>query len=605
MRPYWSRMVMAMLLAWLFGLTNASFVWVTKTIFERLDPKPKEEKASLQQSPTQAKLKAVQARVLEKLDPWLPLRGRPTSWQQILGGLLLLPLLVAVSRYIGYLATYCTQWVGERLIADLRVAVFSKLSTLSLDYFDRAQMGDLLTRINTDTIALHRCLTLGINDLIKEPFTVVVVFAALWVVSPTLTMMAVLFLPLCVVPLIILGRKIRRASMKITQASVNQTSLLVQALAAIRVIKAFNLEEAELARYRLFNRDSVRHTMKNVQARELVNPLIEVIAMLGVGALVVFVFYKQVSMPDLVSFFTGVVLMFTPIKKLANLPVTFAQASVGVERLLNVFGEKPTVKEPKQPKPLSGFRDKIEFNNVSFSYDSRRVLSNINLVIPRGCRLGVAGESGSGKSTLANLVMRFYDPTEGAITLDGIDLREYSTRDLHKLMAFVSQEIVVFDNTVAENIAMGRPGATRAEIEEAARMAFAHDFIICLPQGYDTPVGERGVLLSAGQRARLCIARAFVRNAPILIMDEATANLDSQAEAEVQAALDRLEQNRTVICIAHRLSTLAGMDEIIVLDKENGSIAERGTFQQLMERNGLFADMARKQGIFAAPKAQG
>ena len=223
------------------------------------------------------------------------------------------------------------------------------------------------------------------------------------------------------------------------------------------------------------------------------------------------------------------------------------------------------------------------------------MLHDISLEIPRGQKLGVAGESGSGKSTLLNLIFRFYDPTAGAIRFDGLDLREARIDDLRQQMALVSQEVVLFNETVAENIAYGKPGATRGEIEAAARAAFAHDFISQMPQGYDTPVGERGVTLSGGQRQRLAIARAFIRNAPLLVLDEATASLDSQAEAEVQTAIERLEENRTVICVAHRLSTLAKMDRIIVLSR--GQIVEQGAFDELLRRGGLFTGMAARQGI--------
>jgi subfamily B ATP-binding cassette protein MsbA len=418
------------------------------------------------------------------------------------------------------------------------------------------------------------------------------------VVNVKLTLLAVIFLPLCVLPLIILGRKVRKAIKNLTNVTVSQASLLVEALSAIRVVKAFGLEEQQSERYRDYVRQSVHHSMKNVQAKELVNPLMEVTGMLGLGLLIVVVFYKRVEMPDLVSFFTGVMVMFTPIKKLANIPVFFAQAGVGVQRLMQVFQEQPSVKEPASPKPLPPFAQGIVFENVSFAYRDQLVLQNINFTLPRGFKLGIAGESGCGKSTLVNLVFRFYDPTAGCVKIDGLDLREVASRDLRQQMALVSQEIVIFDTTIAENIACGKMGATPAEVEEAARMAYAHDFILQKEQGYATRAGERGVTLSLGQRQRLCIARAFIRNAPLLVLDEATASLDAQSESEVQAAIDRLEQNRTVICIAHRLSTLAAMDKIIVLDK--GRIIEEGTFKELLAQNGSFASMARKQGITSA-----
>jgi len=296
-----------------------------------------------------------------------------------------------------------------------------------------------------------------------------------------------------------------------------------------------------------------------------------------------------------VFYLTSVGLSYTPIKKIAGLHVLFQQTRVGVERLTHIMAEQPSIKENPQAKPVTGFHSAIEFANVSFSYGHAPVLKNINLEISRGKKIGVAGESGSGKSTLVNLVFRFYDPTGGAIKFDGLDLREARIDDLRKQMALVSQEIVLFNESVAQNIAYGKPDATRDEIEAAARAASAHEFISQLPQGYDTPIGEHGMTLSGGQRQRLAIARAFIRNAPLLVLDEATASLDSQAEAEVQGAIDKLEENRTVICVAHRLSTLAKMDHIIVLS--HGEIVEQGTFDELLRRGGVFAAMAARQGI--------
>ncbi|MEI7729870.1 MAG: ABC transporter ATP-binding protein [Verrucomicrobiota bacterium] len=609
MRQYWTRLATALMLSVLFGLSNASFVWVTKTLFERMatdhqatsavaSAKPAETAPAVVAPPAtdvRHYLKAINRYLLRWLDPWLPLMGRAIDWKQIVGGLLILPIMVAFSRYLGYLATYCTNWVSERVIADLRVAMLRKLNSLSLDYFNRSTMGDLTTRVNSDTAAVQRCMSLGFNDLIKEPITVISVFSALFFVDAKLTLLAIVFLPLCTLPLIYLGRKVRKAAKSVVSAVVSQASLLLEVLSGIRVVKAFGLEAEQELRYREYARQTVHHGMKGVQARELVNPLMETIAMFGLGLLITVIFYTRTSLPDLVGFLTGVIVMFTPIKKLANVGILFQQTSVGVDRLLQVMNEQPSVKEPVPPKSLNKFQTALNFDKVSFSYGQKPVLQDLSLVIPRGHKLGIAGESGCGKSTLVNLVFRFYDPTAGRVLLDGVDIREFSSHALRLQMALVSQEIVIFDQTVAQNIACGRTGATRAEVEFAAHQAYAHEFIMQLPQGYDSRVGERGVTLSVGQRQRLCIARAFVRNAPILVLDEATASLDSQAESEVQAAIDRLEENRTVICIAHRLSTLTTMDNIIVLGQ--GRILEAGTFDELLRRRGVFANMAQKQGI--------
>ena len=263
--------------------------------------------------------------------------------------------------------------------------------------------------------------------------------------------------------------------------------------------------------------------------------------------------------------------------------------------LRGVFDAQPTVQEVADAKALPRLREGLKFEAVDFSYGDEPVLRGFEVELPKGTKLGVVGESGAGKSTLVSLLLRFYDPTEGRITIDGVDIREVSFESLRGQMALVSQEIVIFDQSVADNIACGKLDATREEIIAAAKAANAHEFIEGLPEGYDTGLGEQGTRLSGGQRQRIAIARAFVREAPILILDEATASLDSKAESEVQGAIDRLEEGRTVVCVAHRLSTLRGMDRIIVL--ESGRVVESGGFAELMERNGEFAAMARKQGI--------
>ncbi len=612
LRPYWVRLFMGLLLGVFFGMANASFIGAAKTITDRFEPaQPKLADSATTTSNTISKhagrfdnvapgfkagLARLQQRVIAAIDPWLPRAGVPLDSRRIFGGLLFLPLLVLLRSSLDYGSSYCLGWVSERVIKDMRVDVMLKFSTLSLDFFNRAKTGDLLTRINADTAKLQNFLKNGTADIIKESVSIVSVILLLLWLNWQLTAFALVFLPACIVPLVILGRKVRRAARASVKAEVSQSSQLVELIGAMRIIKAYCLEEQQVKRYRQLARELVRHGMKGVKARELVNPLIEVISMLGVGALIVYIFKTQTSIGEFVGFLYGVMALFVSVKKLARVHVHSHQASVGVERLAEVMQQEPTVKEPLSPTPLKGFHSEIRFDNVSFGYvPDCMVVRDFTLVVPRGQKIGVAGASGSGKSTLVNLLYRFYDPVQGAISIDGVSLRELSFGNLRGLMALVSQEIVIFDQTVAENIALGKPDATRAEIEAAAREANAHEFIVRLPQGYDTRVGGRGATLSGGQRQRISIARAFVRNAPILVLDEATASLDSAAEAEVQRAIDHLAENRTVISIAHRLSTLAGCDRILVLDQ--GRIVEEGGFEELLKRGGAFSVMAARQGL--------
>ncbi len=603
-RRYWVRMVLGVLLGIVFGISNAAILGATKGLLSRVFP---EEKALTSSAPatTQSGLKARVAEIAESskakafpiVDPWLPLKDRKLDAKQIFGLVLFFPLLFAFRGYIGYLSSYCMGWVSERVVNDLRQDVFEKFSTLSLDFYNRATMGDLITHVHGDTQVLQRSLNLGVSDLVKEPVTIIFTLGYLLYTDWQLTLFVAAFMPICVIPISVLGRKMRRASKGNVQTAVEQQSLLVEFLGSIRLIKAYKLEKQATERFANHARRLVHHSMKQLQAKELTNPLIETIGAVGLGVLLVFILYMGKTGAELALFVGAVALIYTPIKKVAGLHVYFQQASVSIERLMRIFREQPTVKEPAVPKPLKKFAHEIRFENVTFAYNNQPVLRDFNLVVPYGMKLGVAGESGSGKSTLINLLFRFYDPQQGRVLIDGQDIREISTDDLRSQMALVSQDIVLFDQSIAENIACGRTGATRDEVEAAAKAAFAHDFILKLPQGYETRVGERGVLLSGGQRQRIAIARAFIRQAPILALDEATAALDAESEAQVQRAIDHLAEHRTVISVAHRLSTLASMDEIIFLS--HGRIIERGSFADLAVADGIFSNMARKQQVVA------
>jgi ABC-type multidrug transport system fused ATPase/permease subunit len=607
---YRSRLFAGILLGMLFGVSNATFVWATKTLIGRMTPTPTSTSV-VEAVPAREGSSAGNSKVAPSefhrirrdldhtvtawVDPWLPAMGRPIGWREVVGGLLLFPLLAGLRGSIGFLSAYCMAWVSERVVNDLRVDVFKKLSRLSLDYFNDATTGDALTRVSGDTTTLQRCMSHGFSDLITEPFAIMAIATALFILDPQLALAVVIFFPAVVLPVVILGRKARRASRASRKATVHQASQLVELLSGIRVIKAFGLEDRQIERFSKLSRDLLRNAMRGRKAKEQVNPIIETMAMVGIGLLVVYVSYRQSSIEHMAGFLTGLVLLYTPVKKLASLHMMLEQTSISVERIIHILGEQPSVQESPVPIRLARFERGIRFEGVTFAYRDQPVLRGVDLELRHGERIGVAGESGSGKSTLVNLLFRFYDPTQGTIRIDGHDLREVALADLSRLMALVSQEIVVFDLSVAENIACGRTGATGEEIEEAAKAANAHEFILRLPEGYDTRIGERGVTLSGGQRQRLSIARAFVRDAPILVLDEATASLDSAAEAEVQSAIERLEANRTVLCIAHRLSTLANMDRIVVLDA--GRVIEEGSFDGLLRKGGPFAAMAARQGI--------
>jgi ATP-binding cassette, subfamily B, bacterial MsbA len=600
---YWGRLCAGVLLGVLFGLSNASFAWATKTLVQRFKAPDNLQVRQANLSPAKKvtwvdeRIARIERSASAAADRWLPRIGMPMTWQMMLGLLLFLPLLVAVRSGTDYGSSYCMGWVSERVINDLRFDILEKLTSLSLGFFTRATTGDLLTRINSDAHKLQRALKQGAADLLKESMSVATLLTALLWINWQLTLLTFAFIPLCLGPLLILGRKARKAAGASRIAEILQTGHFVEFVNGVRIVKAYNLEGTLMERYRKLTRELVRQGMKGIKAKELVNPLVEVISMLGLGVLVVFIFKTGTTLDDFVGFLTAVMFFFLSVKKLSGVHIIFEQANPSVARLHDILQQQPTVREPERPVALSRFQKELRFENVTFAYEDRVVIQDFTLVIPRGARVGIAGASGSGKSTLVNLLLRFYDPRSGRITIDGVDISHTTFIDLRSLMALVSQDVVLFDTSVADNIAQGKPGATHLEIETAARDAYAHEFIMQLPQGYDTRVGERGITLSTGQRQRISIARAFIRNAPILILDEATASLDSQAEAEVQRAIDHLSENRTVISVAHRLSTLSNCDRVVVLAQ--GRIIEQGGFHDLLRGDGPFAAMARRQGIDA------
>jgi subfamily B ATP-binding cassette protein MsbA len=531
----------------------------------------------------------------QTLDPWLPLRDRPINGQQIFGAFFFITFLTTARGLLNYLSTYFMNWANERMIQDMRCAVVEKLNSLSLSFFNRSATGDLITRIDQDTGNLQRAFVLGMPDLVKEPFTLLFVCSWLLYLDWRLALSLFVFLPACVIPMIILGKKVKKVSVKQRQTGVTQSSLILQVLANIRVVKAFGLEKVQGDNYRTLSNQLVSHNIRANKTKTMVNPIIESVSGVAMGGLLVYIFYAGYDLSKIAGFMLALGICFSPIKKLANLNMLLQQTSVGVNRLLELFAERPAVEERTDGTHLAGFREKIEFRNVSFSYGGAPVLKNLNLTIPFGSKVGLVGESGSGKSTLVNLLFRFYDVSEGQIMMDGHDLRDMKLASLRQQMALVSQEVLLFNRSVAENIAYGKTGAGRQEIEAAAKAAYADHFIRELPEGYDTLVGEWGSRLSGGQRQRVALARAFVRKAPILVLDEATAALDSDSEKEIQEAIDALSRDQTVISVAHRLATLRSMDLIVVM--ENGSMVEHGSFSELLKKDGIFKRLAAHQGI--------
>ena len=608
---YWPRFALGIFLALLFGASNGIFTLGVYALTHRLDDPAHVEKLSEKGRQTQemiregdkprvhgieAKKMDFQQRAYALLDPWLPLKGRPLDWKQCFGGLFFLPLGVIIRGVLGYFSSYLLAWSGQRITNDVKRDAFRKISSLSLDFFQKTTTSELITRIEADSAGLNNFLRLGLSDLIKEPSTILFVLASLLLFNWKFTLISLAFAPLCMIPTRMVSRKIKDLGRRDFAVNVGRSNITMESFQNVRITKAYGLEEVHTNAFYDRAKQSAHLNMKSVQSREMLNPIVQTLNALGVSAVILYAVWTHCDYATISTFIVALMLFYTPFKKLSGIGVYITQMTISLERLMALFKWQPSVKEAENPVPFTEFKSEIEFQHVGFSYGHGEVLNEVSFCLARGRRLGLAGESGSGKSSLLNLLFRFYDPTAGTILIDGIPLPQMSLADLRFHLALVSQDILLFNCTVGENIAYGKIGATREEIIAAAREAYAHEFIEALPQGYDTALGEKGLRLSGGQRQRIAIARAFVRNAPILVLDEATASLDSQSEAEVQRAIDHLAENRTVICVAHRLSTLRAMDQILVLDR--GRIIESGSFDQLLAQRGVFTAMAARQSIY-------
>jgi ATP-binding cassette, subfamily B, bacterial MsbA len=505
----------------------------------------------------------------------------------------LIPLAVLTRGILSYLNSYLMNWVAIRAIGELRVRLFEHLLSLPLSFFNRTSTGELMSR-NGDVAVLQNTIAVSMVTLIREPVRLAGFATILFAVNWKLACMALVVLPVCVIPIAVYSRKVRKSSAAIQTELAGLGKVMHEAFTGTRIIKAYNLEHMVVEQFQERIKQFIRHYMRVVRSTETPGPLIEFLGSIGVAAIIIYLAGTAGS-AEFLGFVLSVLAMYSPIKALTRLHSQMAQAQAANQRVFELLATTSTLPEPVHPVPLNAANADIGFDGVSFDYGegpapgllkSMAVLRDIQLHVQPGQMIALVGSSGSGKTTLTNLLLRFYDPTEGAVRIGGIDLRQLALRDLRSQIAVVTQEVILFNDTIANNISAGRPGATQAEVEEAAKHAHAHDFIMDKPGGYDSVIGEKGVTLSGGQRQRIAIARAIIKKAPILVLDEATSSLDNESERAVQAALDELMQGRTTICIAHRLSTVRHADLIIVMDQ--GRILEKGRHAELMERGGAY-----------------
>jgi len=524
--------------------------------------------------------------------------------------LYLVPLVVIVLYVVkggcSYGQSYLMQYVGQRIITQYRIDLYAHLQKLSLSYYDRVPTGELMSRITNDVNQIQGAVSSVVTGLLRELFTVIGLIVVLFWRDWFLAIFAVGVFPICAIPLVKFGRRLRKISHRSQETMADVSVLLHETISGARIVKGFCREQYEIER---FSREAFRLfvlRMKDVSTRAMSSPLMEFLGGIAIAGILFYGGWQVIegrSTPGtFFSFLTALIMLYEPVKHLSGLNNEIQNGLASASRVYAVLDTKPEILDPPQAVTLPRLSREIEFRGVGFSYrPGEPVLEDIDLRVPAGQVLALVGSSGGGKTTLVNLLPRFYEVSRGAILIDGVDIRQASLASLRGQIAIVTQQVVLFNDTARNNIAYGRPEATQAEIEAAAQAAYALDFIQRLPQGFDTNIGEAGVLLSGGERQRLSIARALLADRPILILDEATSSLDTESEMYVQKALENLMQGRTTFVIAHRLSTIQRADRIIVMS--GGRIVEEGGHQDLLARGGLYHRLHQMQ--FAVDRGLG
>ncbi|NOY81400.1 MAG: ABC transporter ATP-binding protein [Kiritimatiellaeota bacterium] len=525
--------------------------------------------------------------------------GRLT-WQFMLLMALGFPFFYLIKSGALFVNRYFMRWVGARVVMDLRNELFEHLQQQSLAFFGRRDVGDLISRCTNDAMLVETAVSGTIADLSRAPveilasITFVVIYARENGMLGPVGLLLLAF-PLSVVPIIVLGRLVKKFTLRSLRRISGVVTRMQENFTGIRVVKAFHTEKAEAERFRSMNAKYFREVIHALRAQLLMTPLMEFAGAVAAVLFLVFCYTRRIQMSQFIPMGFAAMTAYRPMKQLARIQASVQRAGAAAERIFSLLDLHTALPEAATPVRVSEFKDRIVFDCVSFRYDpeSADVVRGLCFEMPRGTVTAFVGETGAGKTTVANLLARFYDPTDGRVLLDGLDLREIETASLRRLIGVVTQETILFNDTIANNIAYGSPEATREQIEKAAAEANAHDFIVADPEGYDRVVGEKGFRLSGGERQRIALARAILRDPPILILDEATSSLDTVTERLVQEAINRVMEHRTVFAIAHRLSTIKHADRIFLLD--GGRIVEQGTHAELYAAGGRYRHLCDMQ----------
>ena len=568
LKPYKRRFIVGLAMGLAYGGVNSLFpvaiARVTSTIFHGTAPNAMGLSSSLGQLDTGPKINSIILICLA------------------------IPAIMAVRSLCSYGSTYCMQWVSNRVVSDIRVQLFSKMVRHSMDFFNKMRSGFLMSRITNDTRVMQMALTSVSSDVFKQPITIVGAIIVLLLMDWKFTVVTLILFPLCLLPLRVYGRRAKQAVQNEQEGMAQMVVTMQETFAGIRVVKSFAREAYQEKEFKRSNQLQFSQMMRMIRSMEAVGPLVEIIAAIGVGMALLYVYMANLSVGRFFGLISGIFILYDPIKTLSRIHIVMQRSIAATTAIFAILDSKPAVEDTPNARVLSSSEGRIDFENVTFRYANRATdaISNLTLHIEPGKTHALVGASGAGKSTILSLILRLYDPTSGVVKIDGHDLRSVTQKSLRERMGLVTQETFLFHDSIFNNIQFGRLGATPEDIYAAAQAAYAHDFIMAQPKGYQTVIGDKGCLLSGGQQQRLAIARAILKNAPILLLDEATSSLDSESEQQIQKALAELATGRTVIAIAHRLSTILSANKIIVMD--SGRIKEIGTHAELLEKSGYY-----------------